>query len=248
MGLEIKIKNFVFDFAFISSCTIFARKKQKTMSSNKRKWYVVWVGTEPGICDTWTECQLRTKGYQGARYKSFDNQQDAIEAWRNGYEEEARKVLRAIANAPRRKDEVDYTLIPEIIPGSWAVDAACSKNPGTMEYRGVDVYTGAQIFHQGPYQQGTNNIGEFLAIVHALALLYNRCDSTTAIYSDSRTAQIWVRKRRCGTKLERTPQNARLLDIVARAEQWLQTHTTQNPIYKWQTDKWGEIPADFGRK
>ena len=177
------------------------------MSSNKRKWYVVWVGTEPGICDTWTECQLRTKGYQGARYKSFDNQQDAIEAWRNGYDEEARRVLRAIANAPRRKDEVDYTLIPEIIPGSWAVDAACSKNPGTMEYRGV-----------------------------------------TAIYSDSRTAQIWVRKRRCGTKLERTPQNARLLDIVARAEQWLQTHTTQNPIYKWQTDKWGEIPADFGRK
>ena len=200
------------------------------MSSNKRKWYVVWIGTEPGVCDTWTECQLRTKGYPGARYKSFDNQEDAIEAWR------------------RRKDEVDYTLIPEIIPGSWAVDAACSKNPGAMEYRGVDVYTGAQIFHQGPYQQGTNNIGEFLAIVHALALLYNRGDSTTAIYSDSRTAQIWVRKRKCGTKLERTPQNSKLLDIVARAEQWLQTHTTQNPIYKWQTEKWGEIPADFGRK
>ena len=157
-------------------------------------------------------------------------------------------MLRAIANAPRRKDEVDYTQIPEIIPGSWAVDAACSKNPGLMEYRGVDVYTGVQIFHQGPFEQGTNNIGEFLAIVHALAMLYNRGDSTTAIYSDSRTAQIWVRKRKCGTKLERTEKNARLLDIVLRAEQWLLTHQTQNPIYKWQTDKWGEIPADFGRK
>ena len=157
-------------------------------------------------------------------------------------------VLRAIANAPHRKDEVDYTLIPEIIPGSWAVDAACSKNPGAMEYRGVDVYTGEQIFHPGPFPQGTNNIGEFLAIVHALALLYNRGDSTTTIYSDSRTAQVWVRRRKCGTKLERTPQNARLLDIVARAEQWLQTHTTTNPIRKWETDKWGEIPADFGRK
>ena len=220
------------------------------MAGNKRKWYVVWVGTEQGICDNWTECQLRTKGYPGALYKSYDNQQDAIEAWRNQGEEEARSVLRAIANAPRHRkaEDVDYTLIPEIIPGSWAVDAACSKNPGTMEYRGVDVYTGMQIFHQGPFQQGTNNIGEFLAIVHALAMLYNRGDSTTAIYSDSRIAQIWVRKRRCGTKLERTPQNAHLLDIVARAEQWLQTHTTSNPIYKWQTDKWGEIPADFGRK
>ncbi len=217
-------------------------------TNNKRKWYVVWVGTEPGICDTWTECQLRTKGYAGARYKSFDNQQDAVEAWRNGFEQEARGVLRAIANAPHRKDEVDYTLIPEIIPGSWAVDAACSKNPGAMEYRGVDVYTGEQIFHQGPFPQGTNNIGEFLAIVHALALLYNRGDGTTTIYSDSRTAQVWVRRRMCGTKLERTPQNARLLNIVARAEQWLQTHTTTNPIRKWETDKWGEIPADFGRK
>jgi ribonuclease HI len=191
---------------------------------------------------------LRTKGYAGALYKSFDNQEDAVQAWRNGYEEEARSVLRAIANAPHRKEEVDYTQIPEIIPGSWAVDAACSKNPGAMEYRGVDVYTGAQIFHQGPFQEGTNNIGEFLAIVHALAMLYNRGDGTTAIYSDSRTAQIWVRKRKCGTKLERTEKNARLLDIVARAEQWLQTHSTTNPIYKWQTDKWGEIPADFGRK
>ncbi len=220
------------------------------MSSNKRKWYVVWVGTEPGICDTWTECMLRTKGYPGALYKSFDNQQDAIEAYRKGRDEEARNVLRAIANAPhhRRPEDVDYTLIPEIIPGSWAVDAACSKNPGIMEYRGVDVYTGTQIFHQGPFDQGTNNIGEFLAIVHALALLYNRGDGNTPIYSDSRTAQAWVRKRHCGTKLERTPRNARLLDIVARAELWLHTHTTTNPIYKWQTDKWGEIPADFGRK
>lgn len=220
------------------------------MSSNKRKWYVVWVGTEPGICDTWTECMLRTKGYPGALYKSFDNQQDAIEAYRKGRDEEARNVLRAIANAPhhRRPEDVDYTLIPEIIPGSWAVDAACSKNPGIMEYRGVDVYTGTQIFHQGPFEQGTNNIGEFLAIVHALALLYNRGDGNTPIYSDSRTAQAWVRKRHCGTKLERTPRNARLLDIVARAELWLHTHTTTNPIYKWQTDKWGEIPADFGRK
>ena len=111
------------------------------MANNKRKWYVVWIGSEPGICDTWAECQLRTKGYSGARYKSFDSQEEAVEAWRNGYEEEARQVLRAIANAPRRKDAVDYTQIPEIIPGSWAVDAACSKNPGLMEYRGVDVYT-----------------------------------------------------------------------------------------------------------
>jgi ribonuclease HI len=135
----------------------------------------------------------------------------------------------------------------EVTADAWAVDAGCSGNPGPMEYQCIDLATGERVFHFGP-MKGTNNIGEFLAIVHALAMLYNRGDSTTAIYSDSRTAQIWVRKRKCGTKLERTEKNARLLDIVLRAEQWLQTHTTQNPIYKWQTDKWGEIPADFGRK
>jgi len=217
------------------------------MSSNKRKWYVVWVGTEPGICDTWTECQLRTKGYQGARYKSFDNQQDAIEAWRNGYEEEARKVLRAIANAPRRKDEVDYTLIPEIIPGSWAVDAACSKNPGTMEYRGVDVYTGAQIFHQGPYQQGTNNIGEFLAIVHGLALMKQK-GIRMPIYSDSVSGLAWVRNRKAKTTLSYTEETAKALDLVRRAEYWLRQNAIDVPVLKWNTEEWGEIPADFGRK
>ena len=47
---------------------------------------------------------------------------------------------------------------------AWAVDAACSGNPGPMEYRGIDLATGAEIFHFGPVH-GTNNIGEFLAIV-----------------------------------------------------------------------------------
>ena len=60
---------------------------------------------------------------------------------------------------------------------AWAVDAGCSGNPGPMEYRGVDMRTGKQIFHFGPIQ-GTNNIGEFLAIVHALALMEQRASQT----------------------------------------------------------------------
>jgi ribonuclease HI len=126
------------------------------------------------------------------------------------------------------------------------VDAACSGNPGPMEYRGVHLPSGRQIFHFGP-MQGTNNIGEFLAIVHALALLKQR-GSAMPVYSDSRTAQIWVQKRKCKTTLARTPENAPLFDIIARAERWLQTNDYPNPILKWDTNQWGEIPADFGRK
>ena len=152
-----------------------------------------------------------------------------------------------LVNPPDYRNDTVLPLPPEVKANAWAVDAACSGNPGPMEYRAIDLATGTEVFRYGPLH-GTNNIGEFLAIVHALAMLYNRGDSTTAIYSDSRTAQIWVSKRKCGTKLERTARNSRLMDIVLRAEKWLQTHQTSNPIYKWQTDKWGEIPADFGRK
>ncbi len=127
-----------------------------------------------------------------------------------------------------------------------AVDAACSGNPGPMEYRGVYLPTGQEIFHFGPVM-GTNNIGEFLAIVHALALLKKK-NSSMPIYSDSRTAQIWVGKRKCKTTLKRTPETEPLFAIIARAEHWLQTNTYSNPIIKWDTAQYGEIPADFGRK
>ncbi len=134
----------------------------------------------------------------------------------------------------------------EIENEAIAVDAACSGNPGPMEYRGVHLPTGKEIFHFGPVQ-GTNNIGEFLAIVHALALLKQK-NLTLPIYSDSRTAQIWVKKRKCKTTLERTPRTEALYQLIARAERWLQTNDYANKIIKWDTANWGEVPADFGRK
>jgi ribonuclease HI len=155
-------------------------------------------------------------------------------------------ILRAIARAPR--EFVNYEAIPEIVRDSIAVDGACSGNPGVMEYRGVDVPTGVELFRQGPFPDATNNIGEFLAIVHALALFTNQGNDHTAIYSDSQTAQAWIRAKQCRTKLARTDANARLFEIIGRAERWLNTHTWRNAILKWDTAKWGEIPADFGRK
>ena len=130
---------------------------------------------------------------------------------------------------------------------AWAVDAACSGNPGPMEYQAIDLATGERVFHFGP-MKGTNNIGEFLAIVHALALMQQQGLHDKTIYSDSYNAILWVNKRKCKTKLERTPETEALYQIILRAERWLQTHTWHNPIIKWDTSKWGEVPADFGRK
>jgi ribonuclease HI len=131
---------------------------------------------------------------------------------------------------------------------SISVDAACSGNPGTMEYQGVETNTKRRIFYQGPFREGTNNIGEFLALVHGLGYLKKHGHDSVPIFTDSITAMAWVRNKKAKTKLERTTSNAVLFDLVARAEEWLKKNTYKNPILKWETENWGENPADFGRK
>lgn len=154
--------------------------------------------------------------------------------------------MEKLVNPPDYRNDTVLPLPMEVEADAIAVDAACSGNPGPMEYRGVDLRTGQQIFHYGPVQ-GTNNIGEFLAIVHGLALLQQQGSNKT-IYSDSISGMAWVRNRKAKTTLPMTPENAKLWDVILRAERWLKTHPYSNRIVKWDTDKWGEIPADFGRK
>ena len=150
-------------------------------------------------------------------------------------------------NPPSWRNDTVLPLPNEVVANAWAVDAACSGNPGPMEYQCIDLQTGAQVFHYGPIH-GTNNIGEFLAIVHALALMQQKGITDKIIYSDSVNAQLWVSKKQCKTKLERTPQTEQLYQVIARAENWLRTHPINIPIIKWETKKWGEIPADFATK
>lgn len=152
-----------------------------------------------------------------------------------------------IVNPPDYRHDTVLPLPMPVRSNAWAVDAACSGNPGAMEYQGIDLQTGAQVFHFGPVY-GTNNIGEFLAIVHALALMDKRGIHDKAIYSDSYNAILWVRKKQCRTKLVRDSRTEPLYQIIARAEQWLRTHTVATPIIQWDTRQWGDIPADFGRK
>lgn len=211
----------------------------------RRKFYVVWAGHSPGVYDSWEECKLQTANFPGARYKSFDSQIEAVEAYR-GNPEDYMNIFRAMSQ--RAKPIVNYEAIPEIVPGAIAVDAACSRNPGPVEYRGVDIATGRQFFHVGPLAGGSNNMGEFLAIVHALAMLTKAGRGDITIYTDSRTAMAWVRNRKAKTTIAPTPENARIRELVARAETWLLNNVYTNPILKWDTDRWGEIPADFGRK
>lgn len=209
------------------------------------KTYVVWEGRHPGIYSSWEDCKAEVENFPNARYKAFSSRTEAIMAYRES-DREASEVLRSISRH-LKEESAGYMSNPEINPDSIAVDAGCSGNPGKMEYRGVYLRTGKEVFHQGPFEHGTNNIGEFLAIVHALALL-KKNGSNMTVYSDSAVAQKWVRDKRCNTKLEKNDKNLELHALILRAEAWLAANDYANPVVKWKTDKWGEIPADFGRK
>ncbi len=222
----------------------------------KAKFYVVWHGVEPGIYTTWSECKAQISGVKGAVYRAFSTREEAEEAYNSSpyiYIARAKKAtsneLQAtndIASPPTNRTDTVLPLPLEVQAEALAVDAACSGNPGPMEYRGVYLRTGQVVFHFGP-MHGTNNIGEFLAIVHALALLKQK-GLDMPVYSDSRNAILWIKQKKCKTRLERTSRTEELYRMIERAEKWLKENTYTTPILKWETTRWGEVPADFGRK
>ncbi|MFC2107476.1 viroplasmin family protein [Bacteroidota bacterium] len=208
----------------------------------KQKFYVVWKGLTPGVYTSWDDCKKQIEGYEGAQYKSFKTRELAEKALEGDYHDFRGVDTRILERTDEQKAMYGD---PEWI--SISVDAACSGNPGIMEYRGVETNTNKQLFHQGPFPDATVNVGEFLALVHGLALL-QKTNSKLPIYSDSKTAISWVRNKKARTKLEPSSKNKKLFDLIARGENWLRTNTFPNKILKWETKVWGEIPADFGRK
>ncbi len=208
----------------------------------KKKYYVVWEGVKPGVYDTWEQCQLSIKGYPNAKYKSFPTLQAAEAALKGNYKDYMGKEVNVALSLKGLKENQPKPVFPAL-----AVDAAWNTATGDMEYRGVDAKTGREVFRQGPYHDGTNNIGEFLAIVHGLAFLKQK-GSNLPIYTDSMTAISWIRRKQANTKLEKTARNGIVFELIARAEKWLRENTWQNKLLKWETKVWGEIPADFGRK
>lgn len=217
--------------------------------SGKNKYYVVWKGRNPGIYDSWEACKKEVMNFQGARYKGFPDKESAEAAYEKGPE-----------SGKRKTENGKFSVLNFPFSTFIAVDAACSGNPGKMEYQGVFVDCGKEpamtitLFKSPVFENGTNNIGEFLAIVHALAW-QKQYQRQYPIYSDSLNAQKWVREKKCKTKLQPNEKNTYLFELIERAERWLQENdewmrdnATAIPVLKWKTELWGEIPADYGRK
>ena len=213
------------------------------------KYYVIFKGRNPGIYESWDEARAQIENFPDAIYKGYDSSAAATEAYRKmslaDDSRELRRLLFANAPAPVKKERDKFP--PEVDMDAWAVDASCLGNPGVMEYRCVELKTGKEIFKVGPFKNGTNNIGEFLAIVHAMALMMKRGEIHN-IYSDSKTGMSWVRNRMVKTQLQPNADNQKVFELMARGVAWLQTHNFPGRVMKWETERWGEIPADFGRK
>ena len=237
--------------------------------AKKPKYYVVWEGHTPGIYTEWEAAEAQVKGYPEAVFKAFSSREEAEIAFEEGpleyvgqrttdnRQQTTDNSQQTTVNGQQSPDRLELLrkqaalkacqALPAAVDAqAIAVDAACSGNPGQMEYRGVYLKTGEEIFHYGPVF-GTNNIGEFLAIVHGLALLAQR-GYTIPIYSDSVNAMLWVKRKQCRTTLPLNDKTQALHEHIRRAETWLRTHSYSNDLRKWETEKWGEIPADFGRK
>src|SRR5574341_666395 len=173
-----------------------------------QKYYVVWKGRAPGIYKTWAECERQIKGFPDADYKG-----------------------KHISNLSQPR----LIEIGKPILDSYAVDAACNGNPGVLEYRCVYTRTGRQAFREGPFEDGTNNVGEFLALVQALSS-FKRKGIISPIYSDSETALSWLKDKRCKTKLPRTGKNEKLFRLIEQAESWLRSNSYSNKVLKWETE------------
>lgn len=208
----------------------------------KKKYYVVWVGRQTGIFETWEDCNEQIFGFPKAIYKSFKTKELAEQAFNSSSKEFIGKDI-----FETELTEEQLKKIGDPIKDSISVDGAWNISTGIVEYQGVHTQTGKVLFKAGPFEDGTNNIVEFLAIVHALAYCKQR-NIKLPIYSDSRNAIGWVRDKKVRTNHDKSDKNVNLFELIDRANKWLNENTYENEILKWETKAWGENPADFGRK
>lgn len=213
------------------------------MGKKKTKFYVIWEGRKKGIFETWDESKKHVDMFFGAKYKSFPTKSEAETAYSDGY----KKHWGLRQKAKKEVSAEDLQRIGFPIENSISVDGACEGNPGIAEYQGVNTVTKAKLFHGGPFQEATNNIMEFLALVHALSYCKKK-DVKIPIYSDSKIAISWIKQKKCKTNLKATEKNEELFNLIERAEKWLLENSFLNKVLKWETKAWGENPADFGRK
>lgn len=192
-----------------------------------KKFYVVWVGQQPGIYPTWAEAEKQVKGFPAAKYKSFPSKKLAEEAFSSGAKctPKTKKIVNTQATFETPKSDVDIYC-----------DGACDPNPGKAG-TGIATYKKGKLdqLWYGLYNpSGTNNTAELLGLHHSLlkakAIAESgdsvtiHCDSKYAIDCITKWANGWEAKgwTRKGGEIKNLdiikPAHALYLTIADRIE------------------------------
>jgi ribonuclease HI len=154
-------------------------------------YYVVKIGRQPGIYETWTEAEKHVSGYSGAKYKSFKTLEEA-EAWLNPTKTPELAVcgmqISTVSQTPKypaTKVVFDYKsykldqIIYEICNGSIPLTSTQHNNTlyiftdgsykKSTNKSGAGVYFGGDTGFSIQLPNGyTNNQGELIGILFAL--------------------------------------------------------------------------------
>lgn len=163
-----------------------------------------------------------------AKHKLMDLKVQSINHLRQ--ENQQKRLFKYIGQGKKYVPELskeELLLIGDRIEDSIAVDGAWNNNTGLVEYQGVYLKTYEVLFHIGPLEDGTINMVEFLAIVHALALC-KQWHWKIPIYSDSKIALGWIRDKKAKTNHPPSGKNKKLFEMLSRAEKWLESNTYEN--------------------
>lgn len=188
------------------------------------KYYAVRNGKDgPKIYTSWEDCQGAVKGFKGAKFKKFEDENSATEF-----------IL---------KVDAPLSTYPE--GHHIAVDASSSIKENFWEFQMVWTDTKELIYLSPRYTDGTNNTGEVLGLCHAIKYRENN-KLNCNIYTDSMTAIAAVEKGSYNMKSNLISLESAALVITALYK--IRTMDMDRIIHYNNKLIGIEIPADFNRK
>lgn len=188
-----------------------------------KKYYVVWVGQQPGIYTTWAEAESQVKGFPKAKYKSFTRQAEAEQAYAN--KPKAAVTRSTTKSSPKKKTTTASTASIDLTADiSIFCDGACDPNPGKAG-TGIAIYQKDKLnqLWYGLYNPtGTNNTAELLGLHHSLVFAQAATEKgqSVTIYCDSKYSIDCVTKWANGWKSKgwkKTNGDIKNLDIIKPA-------------------------------
>lgn len=112
------------------------------------KFYVVKKGRNPGIYDTWAQCEEQVTGYSGAEYKSFKNHTEALEYFKKNDENKQESFI-------SEKKSTNYTVGNKMLFFNMEDDLNSMNQEGSYESK----EDSAIAYVDGSYNEKINAYG-----------------------------------------------------------------------------------------